>query len=192
MRAAIRYHLAAAKALLESEAIDRTVYTDRRENLLRWNKGVRVYIRELTGSSNSGEFEDLEYARMLLSDPATTLSETPELQKLQQTSDLYDAGQFGDCLQACTSIINDSSSSLFAEAAARIIAAALKDVRLNVNQRAEDLYSGYIKLRSIVWLPGAPKECPGAWKATVDVYLEACGELFPLSGKEVAARQAAA
>ncbi|TVY46902.1 hypothetical protein LOCC1_G002198 [Lachnellula occidentalis] len=42
MKLAIEYHLAAAQALLASEETDGTIYTDRRENLLRWNKGVRV------------------------------------------------------------------------------------------------------------------------------------------------------
>ncbi|TVY91478.1 hypothetical protein LAWI1_G004476 [Lachnellula willkommii] len=192
MKLAVEYHLAAAQALPASEETDGTIYTDRRENLLRWNKGVRVFIRKLTGSSDGEEFRTLEYVRMLLSDPETTPSEAVEMSSLQQATDLYTSGQLAACLQACTDLAADTECSLFVEAAARVLAAMLQAVRPNVEDRAVDLHYGYNRLAMILGKPGVPGECPEAWKPSVNTFLTACADLYPQLQAEYMQVQAAA
>lgn len=193
MKLAIEYHLAAAQALLASEETDGTMYTDRRENLLRWNKGVRVFIRKLTSSSDGEEFRTLEYVRMLLSDPDTTPSEAVEIRSLQQATHLYTSGQLAACLQACTALVADTECSLFVEAAARVLAAMLDPaVRPNVEDRAVDLHYGYNRLAMILGKPGVPGECPEAWKPSVNTLLTACAVLYPKLQAEFMQVQAAA
>ena len=180
MKLAIEYHLAAAQALLVSEETDGSIYTDRRENLLRWNKGVRVFIRKLTSSSDGEEFRTLEYVRMLLSDPLTTNSEAVEINRLQQAVDLCLNDQKAACLQACTALVADTECSLFVEAAARVLAATLQPVRPSVEDRAVDLHYGYNRLAMILGTPGVPSECPEAWKPPVKTYLATCADLYPV------------
>jgi hypothetical protein len=74
----------------------------------------------------------------------------------------YNTGQFQACWQACIDIIDEPACSLFAEAAARVLAAGLKDVRPNVVDRATDLHIGYNKLEIIMGTPRVPGECPEA------------------------------
>jgi len=177
LRQAINLHLKVIKALLLSEATDGTVYTDRRENFLGWNSGARIFIRALNRLSDVDEnanqlLLDLEYSRMSLSSPNSGVSEITELNALKQATALQSAGEFAESYRACVDIALEPGCSVFAEAAARIVAASLRPIRPDIPGQFSDLHIGFERMTQLRGVArGHDRECPEAWKVVLDLWI---------------------
>jgi hypothetical protein len=187
----IQHHIRATRALLLSEqASNGIVYTDRRENLLRWNVGIRAFIRQLTGESEVDELIDLEYARMSLTDPEKTPSAMAEIAWLRNVFDLYQTQDYVGCLQLCNRILGDPSCSLFLASGTKIVNAMLKPVRPILEARATDLDIGFSCLQRLRGVPGG-NQCPALWIPAVDAWINVGSELYKELHKEHTAAEAA-
>jgi len=187
----IQEHIKATQALLSSEqASDGIEYTDRRENLLRWNIGIRAFIRQLTGESEINELIDLEYARMSLADPEKTLSAKSEIAWLQVAFDYSRARQYAECLDLCNRILADPSSSLFLASATRILMSVLRPVRPALEPRALDLDVGFSCLKQLRDIFIA-NQYPVPWRAFVDGWIGIGEGAYKLLHEEHTAAEAA-
>jgi hypothetical protein len=156
----ILFHWDAIGSLLNSEEINDTVYPERRQNLLRWNRGIRHLMGQLRNRflQNSNlcqtletNLTELEYCRMRISAPDNTPSglgeQFSEFERLQNAQKYFERGDILECLAQCNRL-TDLRTSLFGTACARIISAQLKTTVL-LQSRKMALQLGYDALENL-------------------------------------------
>jgi hypothetical protein len=110
MRPSVRNHLEMIRALLTSEKLLGAVYTERLENLSRWNQGTWRFMsflrcrfhQEVEGLTTvEKELLNIERGRMILAEPNNTpkgLSvQFEEFQALVNAQDSFENGNFVQC-----------------------------------------------------------------------------------------------
>jgi hypothetical protein len=147
---AITNHERMIAGIISLEQTNGVPYTDRRANLLAWNRGTRLFIQNLVQSDAQGNINvnaeqlRMENCRMALWNPkdVTTQkgSEYLEIQILQHARRALNTGDRGECRRLCTRLLQEDWRSIFGQCMAGTILFALdKDVRMGWTERLANL-----------------------------------------------------
>jgi hypothetical protein len=144
-------------------------YTDRRANLLAWNRGTRAFIRKLIEADAQGNLNldadrlRMEQCRMALWNPSDVTTQTGneflEIQILQHARQALNTGDINQCRDFCTKLLREDWKSLFAEYAAKSILFTLDQ---DVYEGWSERYSGLQK--ALITLGSMKAFAPDYWK----------------------------
>jgi hypothetical protein len=165
-------HLEMIHALLNSERTYNTVYPERRRNILRWNRGTRLFMLQLQKSFGrisdvynaiDENFVSLEYCRMILAAPNNSLTclgeQFAEYQNVFNAQSLLENDKLFECYAKCQSF-DDLHSSVMVYACVCIINAQPKGV-VEFSSRSASLQVGMNILKGIGNSSGTSKCQPG-------------------------------
>lgn len=122
-------------AIQSLEVINNTTYPDRRAALKAWNRGTRVFIRNLKAADTINVIDvelpllNLEICRMILYDPSDLTQQVTEefieLQSIALARVCFDSGDLVQCRNLCLGVIGTTFCSIFAQCGAEAILFAL-------------------------------------------------------------------
>jgi hypothetical protein len=133
------------------EEINGVIYTDRRKDLLAWNRGTRIFIKRLQGTSKSVadptyhamlgiDLIQLERCRMNLWYPGCGIQDVfdhYEIETLMRARNAPGCGlSIQDCKNICTALLNDAKTSPTVTYCARMILLATEPAEAEGLQRA--------------------------------------------------------
>ena len=199
----VKAHLEMIEALLTSEDIFDIVYVERRDNILRWNTGMRRFMASLINSFPGEntlisrverELPNLDHGRMILAEPNNTPKglgvQYEEFQAMVDAQNCLERGDSLQCYEQCSKL-NNYYSSLVVHACTDIILAQLRTM-LDLQARLDALTNGQQILRYLrngrltsCWKPG--------WANMLDQWLDVCtreGQLTDAELHEQGQRQA--
>ena len=114
------------------EEINSSFYSDRRRNLLIWNRETRAFIRQLRATIR-GENEyttrldkqilALEVCRMKLWSPSSTINDVADLDEIQQLQNAHTSPPMAR--QICSQLLANNGRSVFAHTCAEVMICAL-------------------------------------------------------------------
>lgn len=145
-------HLAAIQSLLMVEESSESPQKDRRDDLLKWNCGTRVYAREVLELAQAAQhlnlapFEEelleLDDCLMLLWSP----DDSPDMVDLKRETttihsaiDKFNNNRFNSCLGDINSLRTAPDRSMFAESVARVLRSHLPVNLLPEDNRLQEL-----------------------------------------------------
>jgi hypothetical protein len=126
-----KYHEAMIVSIIASEEIEGSTYTDRRRNLLIWNRGTRDFVcklRSLIDEENEytaaldKDLLALELCRMKLWSPKNGIDNVADFDEFAELETARDTPQMSR--QICTRLLADDGSSIFARCCAKIMICA--------------------------------------------------------------------
>ncbi|PBP21106.1 hypothetical protein BUE80_DR008027 [Diplocarpon rosae] len=174
MRDAISKHEVQVAAIRSLESVNATQYPDRRAALKTWNRGTRVFLRNLKAVDTINVIDieapllDLEICRMYLYDPTDesmrATEDFVEIQSISFARAFFDEGEFTLCRNLCLGVLASPWCSIFAQCGAEAIVFALdKDVFPGWDERKADLE------RLLLRLEYCTAGAPATWKAHWDI-----------------------
>jgi hypothetical protein len=142
------FHSNMVMSTIYSEQASGIAYNDRRQSLLRWNRGFRGFLRELISTRNPNidpvnptKWQDIIYAieacRLALWSPING-PEGDEQREYAQVLSMKNKGE--GCKKICSLILEDMTASVFAKCCANIMLCALESDSLHkLEARKENL-----------------------------------------------------
>ena len=153
--------------MLEAEGVNEAIYTERRRDLINWNRGTRIFVKEfIKGLQSHGNLGDttadqdilhreaicIEICRMMLCSPdgngTTDQVELAEVAALQKAQTEFNCADFAGCIAACAQLVQLDASSLFADACAHLLAGKVTSRpdadRVSAIERANKIFSDLI------------------------------------------------
>jgi hypothetical protein len=193
IEAATSNHELMITATVSQEGMDQINFVDRRRNLLVWNRGTRIFVKELTkhialrlpGFSISKEILRLEKCRLFLISPAdASINGSPDAQEIFAIKEAFRdlntpaimAGPTAkdDMRMACKALVDEPGSSLFAGYVAGIIIACLKqDESENWDETVKQATSNANALMEF------SIGVPPLWKQEMDIWLKVALNFAP-------------
>jgi len=191
--AATSNHELMVTATVSQEGLDQIEFADRRRNLLVWNRGTRIFIKELSkhialrlpGFSVSKDILRLEQCRLFLFSPAdASMTGSPDAQEIFAIKEAFrdlnnptiiaGPNAKNDMRMACKALVDEPGASLFAGYVAGIIIACLKQDE--TENWDETVKQATVNANSLMQFSMG---VPPLWKQEMDIWLNVARNFAP-------------